>query len=255
MKYSFISVGAKHQNGIAECNIKTVAQWARTNMLHLATSWPQCADSKYWPQAIDYATWFFNKLLNMESRISPDELWSGECRNDSILQCAHVFGCPVYVLDAALQNGKKIPNWTLGHVSAFSLGFSDLHSSQVPLVLNVESKHISPQFHVIFDDKFETVHSLPSNQPLDQQWAKIFSLGHECFANMDYNENDQPILSPLSDIRRTFREERITQPRPEPIMPVDFNQYLTSNKGITKMQSLTNTNIILMTLFLFQGEH
>jgi hypothetical protein len=54
MKYSFIGVGAKHQNGIAECNIRTVAQWACSNMLHLATSWPQCADSKYWPQAPSY---------------------------------------------------------------------------------------------------------------------------------------------------------------------------------------------------------
>jgi hypothetical protein len=67
-------------------------------------------------------------------------------------------------------------------------------------VLNIESGHNSPQFHVIFDDKFETVHSLPSNQPLDQQWAKIFSLGCEGFADMDYDENDQPILLPLSDI-------------------------------------------------------
>jgi hypothetical protein len=125
----------------------------------------------------------------------------------------------------------------------------------VPLVLNIESGHISPQFHVIFDDKFETVHSLPSNQPLDQQWAKIFSLGHECFADMDYDEKDQPILPPLSDIIRTFREERITQPRPEPIMPVDFNPIFDKNMGITKTQSLTNTKIILMILFLFQGEH
>jgi hypothetical protein len=102
-------VGAKHQNGIAERSTKTVAQWARANMLHLANSWPQCADSKYWPQAIDYATWVLNKLLNMESGISPDELWSGVRRNDSILQRAHVFGCPIYVLDTALQDGKKIP--------------------------------------------------------------------------------------------------------------------------------------------------
>jgi hypothetical protein len=89
----------------------------------------------------------------------------------------------------------------------------------VPLVLNIDSEYISPQCHVIFDDKFETVHSLPSNQPLDQQWAKIFSLGCECFANVDYGENDELLL----DIIRTFREERITQPRPEPITPVDFN--------------------------------
>jgi hypothetical protein len=102
------------------------------------------------------------------------------------------------------------------------------------LVLNIESRHISPQFHVIFDDKFETNHSLPSNQPLDQQWAKIFSLGRECFANMDYDENDQPILPPLSDIIRTFREERIMQPRPEPIAPVDFNPIFGKQYGNNK---------------------
>jgi hypothetical protein len=58
--YSFSGVGAKHQNGVAERNIKTVAQWAQANMLHLATPWPQFASSKYWPQAINYAVWVFN---------------------------------------------------------------------------------------------------------------------------------------------------------------------------------------------------
>jgi hypothetical protein len=46
--YSFSGVGAKHMNGIAERNIKTVAQWACANMLHLAQSWLQYADPKYW---------------------------------------------------------------------------------------------------------------------------------------------------------------------------------------------------------------
>jgi hypothetical protein len=40
IKYSFSGVGAKHQNGVAERNIKTTAQWARANMLHLANHWP-----------------------------------------------------------------------------------------------------------------------------------------------------------------------------------------------------------------------
>jgi hypothetical protein len=109
MKYSFSGNGAKHQNVIAERNIKTVAQWARANMLHLANSWPQFADSKYWPQANDNAMQVFNKLSNMESRISPDELWSSVCSNDSVLT-RHVFGCPVYILNEALQDIKKIPN-------------------------------------------------------------------------------------------------------------------------------------------------
>ena len=45
--YSFIGVGAKHQNGVAERNIKTVAQYACANMLHLATHWPQHASVSF----------------------------------------------------------------------------------------------------------------------------------------------------------------------------------------------------------------
>jgi hypothetical protein len=46
-KYSFSGVGTKHQNRVAGRNIKTVAQWARAKMLHLATHWPQHANSTY----------------------------------------------------------------------------------------------------------------------------------------------------------------------------------------------------------------
>jgi transposase InsO family protein len=53
-EYSFSGVGAHHQNEVTERNIKTIAQWACANMLHLATHWPQQACSKFWPQAIDY---------------------------------------------------------------------------------------------------------------------------------------------------------------------------------------------------------
>ena len=27
------------------------------------------------------------------------------------LECSHVWGCPVYVLDPKLQDGKKLPKW------------------------------------------------------------------------------------------------------------------------------------------------
>jgi hypothetical protein len=103
-----------------------------------------------------------------------------------------------------LQDGKKIPKWSPQVCLGVFLGFSNLHSSQVPLVLNVASGKISPQFHVIFDNKFETINSLPFDKPLDQQWATVFCLGHECFADIDYNENDDPILQPMSDIIKSY---------------------------------------------------
>jgi hypothetical protein len=207
-KYSFSGVGAKHMNGVAERNIKTVAQWARANMLHLAHSWPQHADPKYWPQAINYATWVFNHLPNRDSGISPNKLWSGVRTQDNVFRQAHVFGCPVYVLDAALQDGKKIPKWSPRARLGLFLDFSDVHSSQVPLVLNVETKKISPQFHVIFDDTFTTVHSLPSNKPIDEQWKEILKFDRDCFAEVDYDNDGEPILPPLSDIIKTYQDER-----------------------------------------------
>jgi hypothetical protein len=146
----FSGVGAQHQNGIAECNIKTVAHWACANMLHLATLWPQCADSKFWPQATDYAVWVFNRLPSLDSRIAPNELWSGVQAHGTDMTCAHVFGCPIYVLEGSLQDGKKITMWNpWAHLGLF-LGFLNLHSLQVPFVLNVDTGHIPPQLHVIF---------------------------------------------------------------------------------------------------------
>jgi hypothetical protein len=131
-KFSFSGVGAKHQNGIAEWSIKTVAQWARANMLHLATHWPAEAHKRYWPQAIDCNVWVFNRLPNSTSGILPNKLWSQVQHVDNKLCCAHVFGCPVYVLDASLQDGKKIPKWNPRACLGLFLGFSDLQSSLVP---------------------------------------------------------------------------------------------------------------------------
>ncbi len=121
--YSFSGVRANHQNGVAKCNIKTVAQWAQANMLHLATHWPQFASSKYWLQAIDYAVWVFNRLPNIESGIAPSKVWSSVRYSSSELLQTHVFGCPVYVLDASLQDGKKIPKWNPWACLGLFLGF------------------------------------------------------------------------------------------------------------------------------------
>jgi hypothetical protein len=116
-------------------------------MLHLATHWSQHANSTYWPQAIDYVVWVFNRLPNMESGITPNEIWSGVRSPRTKLSHSHVFRCPVYVLNTSLQDRKKIPKWSPCACLGLFLAFSDLHSSQVPLVLNVATGHISPQFH------------------------------------------------------------------------------------------------------------
>ncbi len=111
-----------------------------------------------------------------ENGLSPNEIWS-LAKGDSGVELSqtHVFGCLVYMLDAALQDEKKIPKWNPHAWLGLFLGFLDVHSSQVPMVMNVATGEISPQFHVILDDKFEMVDSLPVDRRcLAEQWVQIF---------------------------------------------------------------------------------
>ncbi len=135
----------------------------------------------------------------------------------------------MYVLDASLQDGKKIPKWNPWARLGLFLGFSDLHSSLVPLVLNIDMGHISPQFHVIFDNKFKTVTSLAIGEPLDKQWADIFWLGRECFLDVDYNVYDKLILPSLSDIIKLYSKAKANQPNFELGHTIDFDGIMVYN--------------------------
>ena len=80
-----------------------------------------------------------------------------------------------------------------------SVGFSQAHSFLVPLILNVTTGKISPQYHVVFFDKFATVNSLPTEDSLDNQWACMFKLGRDFHLNLGYS-NDGNIKT--SDLPR-----------------------------------------------------
>ena len=84
--------------------------------------------------------------------LTPLELLTKEKADHKDLLRTHVWGCPVYVLDPALQAGKKIPKWNKRSRQGQFLGFSEEHSSLVARVLNLETGHVSPQFHVVFDN-------------------------------------------------------------------------------------------------------
>ena len=45
------------------------------------------------------------------------------------------------------------------------------HSSTIGLIRNLRTGNISPQFHVLYDDYFETVFSSPEQEP--DSWEKI----------------------------------------------------------------------------------
>ena len=73
---------------------------------------------------------------------------------------SHVFGCSCCVIPAKSQYHNSMPRWNEDVRVGDCLGRSKNHASNVSLTLNLQTGHVSPQFHVVFDDDFETVDSL-----------------------------------------------------------------------------------------------
>ena len=114
---------------------------ARSFMLHVSMRWSERGvdDLGLWGFAVKYAAWLYNRTPNRVSGLTPLELLTSEKANHKDLLRAQVWGCPVYVLDAALQDGKKIPKWNRRARLGQFMGFLYKHSSLVALVRNLET--------------------------------------------------------------------------------------------------------------------
>ena len=87
-----------------------------------------------WSFAIDYAAWLYNRIPQRLSGITPIEMITQNKSDHRDLMRAHVWGCPVFVLEPKLQSGKKLPKWNKRARMGQFLGFSREHSSTVALV-------------------------------------------------------------------------------------------------------------------------
>ena len=73
----FSGPGASHQNGEEERAIKMVVTMTRTILIHAALICPQGTFSTdIWPMLIDYSVWVYNRITDMQSGLSPIEIWS-----------------------------------------------------------------------------------------------------------------------------------------------------------------------------------
>ena len=105
--------------------------------------------------------------------ISPLELFSG-VQIAPKLHHFHAFGWSTYVLDNALQSGQGAPKWKERSRLGVYLGPSPNHPRSVALVLNPRTGHVSPQFHIKFDDFFETVQAKSTDLDTpDPKWKYL----------------------------------------------------------------------------------
>lgn len=158
---SFVGVNAHHQNGHAERRIRELQDVARANILHAISRWPTGATTNLWPYALRMASDTFNNspCLQSSTKKSPLQIVS---KSDVHINPKHfhTFGCPAYILNSDLQQSKPFGKWKSRAEVGIYLGRSPHHNRSVGMVLNRSTGLVSPQFHIKYDNNFDTVDEL-----------------------------------------------------------------------------------------------
>ena len=170
---TFCGVGAHHQNGIAERKIKDITLGGRTLLLHAKRMLPEYISTILWPFAIKCYEDRMNNLVHRADGRTPYQTLARLDATAINVANFHVFGCPCYVLDHRLQSGQSmVPKWEPRARMGIYVGRSPAHASNVGLILNPRTGHVSPQFHVVYDDNFTTVPYLRTGT-VPPHWADL----------------------------------------------------------------------------------
>ena len=175
-KITFCGVGAHHQNGIVENMIGLLTRWSRISLLHAKRRWPQAITTILWPYALKSACARYNQLHLDADGCSPESKFAS-VDSAPVVSNKHPWGCPVFVLNEKAQNGKS-PKWEPRSRVAIYLGHSPTHAGSVAMVLNPRTLHVSPQYHVVFDDNFSTVSSMVNGEVPDN-WLDLVKQSEE----------------------------------------------------------------------------
>lgn len=91
------------------------------------------------------------------------------------------------------------------------LGFSHLYSSLVALVRNLYIGYVSPQYHVVFNDKYETIFNAGMS---DDQFNKLcnllFDSSNDWYTKEEYNGDGDFLYKPppLNEVWLSKSEKR-----------------------------------------------
>ena len=130
-------------------------------MIYTMHRCPEVSKQSLWSYSISIADYIRNKhKINQQGTTHVEKLTrlsqTFDVKNDQI------FGCQSYALDASLQENKLSPTWNERTRVGAYIDRSKYHASRVSFLTHFRTLHISPQFHVIFDENVETVASLRS---------------------------------------------------------------------------------------------
>ena len=218
---------------------------ARTMMMHAAIHWPDMAQANLWPMAVSHACFLWNHVPDPSTGLSAQDLFSRTRWPQRKFHDLHVWGCPTYVLNKAIQDGNKIPRWQPRSDRHVYIGTSRYHASTVPLILNSMTGYISPQFHVVFDDWFATIGASKNDIPdfKSNEWLKMFgsSIYQYTFDDDEETEDTSTARDILQkqDVIASKYEESLTHPKPS--APDIFEKGTTTTTDLDKDNQVGTT--------------
>ena len=233
---SFSAVGAKHQNSVAESDIRVIGSMARHFMVHASVHWPDTSEvnARLWTFAVVQAVYIWNRLpKEVLGYHTPIEMLSGLKSDHRELRRIKTWGVPCFVLSPTIQDGKKLPKFNRRSRLAQHLGVSTEYSSLTGVCRNLRTNYASPQFHVVYDELFTVIRN---DKPVgDAELESIFGTLFETVENKEFygelpeDVPEEPTPSTASG------EVKIREP---PILPPLRDEYLTEAEIAEKQQSI-----------------
>ena len=102
-----------------------------------------------------------------------------------------------FVLEAKLKDDQKIPKRNQRSRLGKFIGFSNNHSSLVANFCNLRNGYISPQYHLVFDDLFDTAVRTGDNDPvIDNICNYLFDSSRDWYAEEEFEPDGQWIYLP-----------------------------------------------------------
>jgi hypothetical protein len=134
---------------------------------------PEYISTILWPFTLKCYKDRLNNLVHQADGCTPFETLASLDSVPIKASNFHTFGCLCYVLDHHLQSGSgKCPKWEPCAQMGIYVGRLPSHASNVALILNPQTGHVSPQFHMVFDDDFTTVPYLWT-ATVPPHWAEL----------------------------------------------------------------------------------
>ena len=145
----------------------------------------------------------------------------------------------MYVLNASLQGAGFIPKWDEQVRVGTYVGRSPIHAGNVSFILNLSTGHVTPQFHVVFDETFSTVPSLKTGS-IPASWNFICKNNRELATYKDFNlaylrSKSEGESGVKFDIQRDSTSKNNHQPKDDVLTNCD-TEHVTENLVTTVLK-------------------